>query len=264
VDLTTGQALEAIHPDTGRDVEYPALLRSSEGAALWEESCAEEAGRLANGYKQSKGTNTIKFIRHDQVPKGRKATYLRNVVTDRPQKTQTCRVRWTVGGNLINYPGDVSTKTAGLTTAKLLFNSVISTPNALFMSMDIKDFYLNTILNRPEYMMIPFSLIPQAIFDQYDLGPLVHNGYVYVEINKGMYGLPQAGKIAKYKMTTDWNGNLYCGITLNWDYTNRTVELSMPGYMLLKPYNVSKSPLQPVPNMLLPLSLNLSMADKFN
>jgi hypothetical protein len=45
-------------------------------------------------------------------------------------------------------------------------------------------------------MMIPVSLIPKAIFNQYNLGPLVHNGYVYVEINKGMYGLPQAGRIA--------------------------------------------------------------------
>jgi hypothetical protein len=35
---------------------------------------------------------------------------------------------------------------------------------------------------------------------------------------------------AKYKMTTDGTGNLYCDITLKWDYTNRTVELSMPGY----------------------------------
>jgi hypothetical protein len=69
------------------------------------------------------------------------------------------------------------------------------------MSMDIKDFYLNTILKQPEYMIIPVRLIPQAIFDQYNLGPLVHNGYVYVEeINKGMYGLPQAGKIANNKL----------------------------------------------------------------
>jgi hypothetical protein len=39
-----------------------------------------------------------------------------------------------------------------------------------------------------------------------------------------------AGVIAsKYKMTFDWTGRVYCGITLDWDYTNRTVALSMPG-----------------------------------
>ncbi len=33
-----------------------------------------------------------------------------------------------------------------------------------------------------------------------------------------------------YKLTKDWTGNLYCGISLNWDYINQTVDISMPGY----------------------------------
>jgi hypothetical protein len=44
----------------------------------------------------------------------------------------------------IEYPGDKSTRTAGLTTAKILINSVISTPNAKFLVIDINNFYLNT------------------------------------------------------------------------------------------------------------------------
>ena len=36
---------------------------------------------------------------------------------------------------------------------------------------------------------------------------------------------------AKYKCTVDRTGNLYCGITLDWDYDNRTVDISMPGYV---------------------------------
>jgi hypothetical protein len=67
--LNGDTAYKAIHPDTGQDVEYPELLRSSDGL-LWEECRAEEAGRLAQGYKQAKGTNTIHFICHDQLPKG--------------------------------------------------------------------------------------------------------------------------------------------------------------------------------------------------
>jgi hypothetical protein len=39
-------------------------------------------------------------------------------------------------------------------------------------------------------------MLPGAIIDQYNLTPLVHNNSVYVEIRKGMYGLPQAGKLA--------------------------------------------------------------------
>jgi hypothetical protein len=31
-------------------------------------------------------------------------------------------------------------------------------------------------------------------------------------------------------MTEDWTGRLDCGIKLDWDYKNKTVDLSMPGY----------------------------------
>jgi hypothetical protein len=34
-----------------------------------------------------------------------------------------------------------------------------------------------------------------------------------------------------YNISSDWNGSAYCGLTLDWDYKNRTVDLSMPGYI---------------------------------
>jgi hypothetical protein len=107
----------------------------------------------------------------------------------------------TVGGNLIDYPGDVSTKTANLTTAKILFNSVPSTPKANFMGINLKNFYLNTPLDRYEYMRLSIDIIPDKIIDEYNLRPLVSNGYVYIEIRKGMYGLPQAGILANKLLT---------------------------------------------------------------
>ena len=51
-------------------------------------------------------------------------------------------------------------------------------------------------MHRPDYMRIPIELIPQEIIDVYNLLPLVHNEYISIRINKGMYGLPQAGRIA--------------------------------------------------------------------
>jgi hypothetical protein len=83
------------------------------------------------------------------VPTDRKVTYGRIVCTIRPQKKETHRTRLTVGGNLIDYPYDVSTPTAKIsTTAKIVFNSAVSTPNAKFMGLDIKDFYFNTEMER--------------------------------------------------------------------------------------------------------------------
>jgi hypothetical protein len=118
---------------------------------------------------------------------------------------------------------------------------------------------------------------------------LAQDGKVYIEIQKGMYGSPQAGiltnellqrNLAKdsyrpthhthglwkhdthpisfslvvddfgvkyvgrehaehlmeciknnYNISNDWKGSAYCGLTLEWGYKNRTVDLSMPGYI---------------------------------
>jgi hypothetical protein len=152
---------------------------------------------LAQGVKtRIKGTNTINFIHHHAVPSGCTVTYARLCANIRPQKEETHRCRITVGGDRIDYPGEVSTKTAGLTTIKLLLNSVVSKPTANFMTADVKKFYLNTPLERPEYMRIPVKLIPREIIDDSNLIPLIHKDYIYVKINKGMYGLPQAGLLA--------------------------------------------------------------------
>jgi len=100
----------------------------------------------------------------------------------RPMKKEVERTRLTVGGNLIDCPGDVSTKTANLTTAEILFNSVVSTPDAKFMGIELKNFYLNTPMERYEYMRLPIDIIPDEIIQQYNLLPLVHKCYVYMEI----------------------------------------------------------------------------------
>jgi hypothetical protein len=58
-----------------------------------------------------------------------------------------------------------------------------------------------------------------------------------------------------YTLTKDWTGNLYCGICLDWEYTNRMVDISMPGYIkkILQQYShiaskwVQNCPYTPVP-----------------
>jgi hypothetical protein len=116
----------------------------------------------------------------------------------KPNKEEKERTRLTAGGDQINYPDDCGAPTADMTLFKILVNSIISTPNAKCIMMDIKDFYLNTPMKRPEYMRLKITYIPDEIIDQYNLKSLVtQDGYVYCEITKGIYGLPQAGIIAQ-------------------------------------------------------------------
>jgi hypothetical protein len=107
-----------------------------------------------------------------------------------------------MGGNLINYPGNCGRPTANLLTVKLMFNSVISTPNAKFMTIDIKDFYLMTPMDHYEYFKMKIELFPQDIIDEYGLRDKVDaEGNVFCEVRRGMYGLPQAGIIAQELLT---------------------------------------------------------------
>jgi hypothetical protein len=78
------------------------------------------------------------FIHHKKVPKDRKVTCLNVISACRPKKNDPHRARWTCGGNQVDYPGNVSTKTANLATAKLIINSVLSTPSAKMVLNDLK------------------------------------------------------------------------------------------------------------------------------
>jgi hypothetical protein len=157
------------------------------------------------------------------------------------------------------------------------------------MASDLKDLYFGTPMSLYEYMQIPIWVIPDAIIKLFNLLPLVNNGHVFVEICRGMYGLPQAGHLANnqliqllaprgyhpvvvtpglwkhktrnivfslvvnnigvrytsqagadyllatlehnYQVSTDWNSTRYCGLTLVWDYMQRTCDISMPKYI---------------------------------
>ena len=51
-----------------------------------------------------------------------------------------------------------------------------------------------------DYMRIKLAAIPQDIIDQYGLGKIQHEGWVYIEIQKGMPGLKQTSKIANDRL----------------------------------------------------------------
>ena len=195
-----------------------------------------------------------------------------------------------MGGDRTNCPFDCGMQTAELLTIKLLLNSVISTPGAKFTTIDISNFYLNTPIDRYEYMRMKLDMFPEDVIEEYNLRDKVEpNSYVYIEVRKGMYGLPQAGLLAQkllkkrlgkhgykqsdmtpglwthewrpicftlvvdnfgvkyvgdkhaahlqaalretYKIEVDEEGDKCVGISLDWDYDNGEVNLSIPGYV---------------------------------
>jgi hypothetical protein len=196
-------ATPMVHPTMGETISsYKRLMHNPDTAEVWQKAFGKDFGGMAQGDKETgqQGINSIFVMKHEDIKlilnKDRTVTYARVVVDFRPQKADPHRIRITAGGNLINYPGELSTRTADLTTSKLMLNSVLSTPGAKYMCLDIKNFYLTAPLDRFEYMKMPIGLFPTWIDKQYNLSKHVLNGFVYLKMRRAMWGLPQAGILA--------------------------------------------------------------------
>ena len=167
---------------------------------IWSRSLGNELGRIAQGIKNRiKGNDTVEYIRKSEVPKYKKVTYANFVCDIRHLKQETHRVRLTVGGDKLEYLFDTTSPAASLLETKLLINSVISDAHkgAFFITIDLKDFFLQTIMDEPEYMRIHERYFPKDIRQQYNIDNIVgDDGYVYCKIKRGMYGLKQAARLA--------------------------------------------------------------------
>ena len=113
------------------------------------------------------------------------------VCTVQTQKEYHNHTRITIGVNHICYPGNVGTPTASLELLKIIFSIFLSQPGESYSTSDIKNFYFVTLLDQPEYVKIRLSNIPQEFMDEYDLENCTQYGWVYFEIRKGVYGMPQ-------------------------------------------------------------------------
>ncbi len=186
---------------TATQANYWSIANS---ATVWDRSYANKLGRLCQGVgtgdkaggKRVAGTNTFHLIAYANIPhqKQKQIIYTKVVCEVREGKDDKNCTRITVGGNLICYPGNTGTKTASLELIKIMLSSVISRKGARFACIDIKKFYLDTPMEDPEYVRIKITDIPEEIILEYGpAGKEGINGWIYFEIRRGCYGLPQVG-----------------------------------------------------------------------
>ena len=188
-----------IYDSNGKRMSLDALLRSPDATHKWTPALSNEWGRLALGNDAGvKYYDVIEFIFHHEIPADKKITYVGFVADHRPLKDEKWRIRAVVGGDKLDYHLDAGSPATDLTEAKIIFNSVISDAEkgARFCSMDIKDMFLCTLMETPEFMKVPYKFFPQDIRIRYNLEEKVHNGFIYIKCKKGMYGLKQAAVLA--------------------------------------------------------------------
>jgi hypothetical protein len=192
--LSTSSSHAALNLTASGDPLTRAAVMSSPESKLWMTADSEEYSRLSD-------SSTFHPIFHHQLPLGRIATYYnpqyREKIDHKGDHERRCR--GTIGGDRLPYPGAVSARTADMEVVKVLLNSALS-DDAELMTLDIKDYYLGTPLDRPEYIRIDIKFIPNDCMIKYNLHQYVHNNFILHEVNKGMYGLKQAGLLAQNKL----------------------------------------------------------------
>jgi hypothetical protein len=188
--------------DDNRPLRYKDTKRGPD-AHLWRREESAELRRLLVE------TGTMAFINPIEKPLDRTSSYYNPQVSCKYKDGRLVRrVRGVYGGNITDYEGDKSATTAGLQTFKLLINSTVS-DDAKFMTLDIKDFYLKTILDRPEYMWIRRDQIPIDIQTCHSSTIVWVDDRAMVKITQGIYGLPQAGRLAQDKLIQTLGGSGY-------------------------------------------------------
>lgn len=194
-DYTSHCAYSTTDSITGQRIRYRAELKGPDREA-WLTAADEEFTRLITE------TETMRFISHADLPQGRKASYYNPVASVKvKQNCEVRRVRGTIGGNKVDYPGPVSAQTASMSTVKLHINATVSDPAAKYITADLKDYYLGTKLPRTEYMWVEYNDIPPATRRRYNVERFLHKGRALLAVDKGIYGLPQSGLLAKERLT---------------------------------------------------------------
>ena len=89
------------------------------------------------------------------------------------------------------YDGKPRSSAVFLLDTKIFINSVISDAHKglRYGTVDIKYVYLKNLMDRFQYMKFTQKYFIDEIRSEYNIDKLVHNGRVFVENRKGMYGL---------------------------------------------------------------------------
>jgi hypothetical protein len=116
-------------------MDYMALMKDPSLRPLWKRGFGNEF----QGIRDTPGTDTYFFFELKNIQKDRHITYGIIVCDYKPHKKEKERVRLTVGGDRVDYSGDVATSTVDIKTFKILINSTLSTAYSAMMMIDIKN-----------------------------------------------------------------------------------------------------------------------------
>lgn len=150
---------------------------------------------------QADGVPCVEFIPWSALPRGSRPSNCIIVARQKEDSNGTisAKMRVTFNGSQSEYAGPVSAETADIALVKLHWHSIVSR-NLHRATADITAFYLGTPLGKEEYMSLRLDQIPPSVIAEQNLAELSHRDKVLCRVNKGIYGLPQAGRLARERL----------------------------------------------------------------
>ncbi len=143
-----------VHPVTGKTIlSYKKLIHDPATTEVWQTVFGKDFGGMAQGDNKTgqKGTNAMFIMTHDKITHAISEkyffTFANPVVDCRPQKEDPHQIQIMARGDLVTYNGKLSVRTADINTAKLHWNTEISTPSAKYMCLDVNYFISPRPLN---------------------------------------------------------------------------------------------------------------------
>ncbi len=185
-------AMPMVHPTMGKTISsYQRLMNDPVTDNTWQMAFGKDFRSMCQEDNKTgaNGTNAMFVMKPEEVdhtPAARLTMYADIVADYRSQKDDPYQIGITAGGNLINYPGELTTHSADITTSKPHWNSILSTQQAKYMCLDLKNFYLSGPLDRYKYMRIPISMFPAWIVAQYDLLHKIVKGHIYLKMQRAV------------------------------------------------------------------------------
>lgn len=193
-------------PERPHPIAEPQLTRreamASADAHMYRCADEDEARRLLN---KDRSLATMYPIYPHDIPQSHKDTIMGIAAVYKKKSTTTAttyRARWAANSSRHEYLGPTSSRVAESATVHMLLNAVIS-EDAEFATIDIKDFYLGTMLDHLVYLKINKEMFSPAVTEEFELSKFIQdNKWIYFAVQRTIYGLPQAGKIAQDKLVT--------------------------------------------------------------
>jgi hypothetical protein len=118
-------------------MEYMVLMKDPDLQPLWKRGFSNERVGSSKVSTTFQAPAPGSLLNSKIYQRTGKITYGKKLCDCEPHKREKEGVRLTVGGDRLDYFGDVATSTADITTFKISINITLSTKDAAMMMIDI-------------------------------------------------------------------------------------------------------------------------------